>query len=117
MQHPVKLHIVATQREESGLALSSRNMRLGDRQKNDALAIFNCLKEIKSKFKTEDIPTLLNDAEQLLYNSGFSKVDYVTIANAKTLNAITHAENNQNHVALVAAYMGDVRLIDNMLLD
>ena len=52
---------------------------------------------------------------QQLEDKGF-KVDYVEIASAATLETVTHWNGNDKLVALVAAYINEVRLIDNMLL-
>jgi pantoate--beta-alanine ligase len=51
-----------------------------------------------------------------LLENGFRKVDYVTIANADSLQPVTEETKNEKAVALIAAFIGDVRLIDNMLL-
>jgi pantoate--beta-alanine ligase len=112
---PVTLVTGETFREPSGLAMSSRNLRLTLEQREQATAIFNTLKNIKNKFASEDKQQLEKDGTDYLLANGFKKVDYVSIADAKSLHA---ASPDQQHdlVALIAATIGEIRLIDNMAL-
>ena len=58
---------------------------------------------------------MLLQAVNNLINAGF-KVDYVEIADAANLEIINQWDGNKKLVAVAAAFLGDVRLIDNMLL-
>ncbi|MFM6924928.1 MAG: pantoate--beta-alanine ligase, partial [Ferruginibacter sp.] len=109
------INICPTLREASGLAMSSRNMRLDDKEKVQALAIFETLTYLKNNMKRGDLRELKQDAVNKLTNAGF-KVDYVEIADAANLDIIEHWDGNRELVALAAAFLGEVRLIDNMLL-
>jgi pantoate--beta-alanine ligase len=113
---PVKTIICPTLREAGGLAMSSRNMRLsaGDRLK--AVKISEALDFIKNNIRPGNIEGLLKDAVQKLTDEGF-KVDYIAIANADTLELLKSWDGKTPVVALAAAYLGDVRLIDNMVLN
>ncbi len=113
---PIEIVVYPTVREKSGLAMSSRNMRLSSEGKEKAIIIYRSLlfiKENQKKFSTEN---LQKKASQMLLESGFEKIDYVSICNAKTLQPLQEINDKEKAVALAAAYLDGVRLIDNMLL-
>jgi pantoate--beta-alanine ligase len=112
---PVEIKISPTIREENGLAMSSRNKRLNEAEKGVALVIFEVLSFLKDNIFELSIPALLQTGENKLTSKGF-KVDYIEITD-EILNPIKNAEKNQTIVALIAASIGDVRLIDNMILN
>ncbi len=109
------IHICPTLRETSGLAMSSRNMRLTAEAREHALNIFETLSYLKNNMKPGDLTGLKQTAADHLTNAGF-KVDYVEIADAGNLDIINHWDGNRKLVAVAAAFLSDVRLIDNMLL-
>ncbi len=109
------IHICPTLRETSGLAMSSRNMRLTDKEKQQALTIFETLTYLKNNIKPADLAELKKIAVDKLTNAGF-KVDYIEIADAGNLEIIEHWDGSRKLVAVAAAFLGDVRLIDNLLL-
>jgi pantoate--beta-alanine ligase len=109
-----KIFISPTIREENGLAMSSRNMRLDAAQKETALQIFHALQNIKDNVRQKPLDELKRTATAELSSKGF-EVDYVEIVDAETLIAPT--DNRKKLVALIAASLGGVRLIDNMILD
>lgn len=113
-----KIHLVIcpTLREADGLAMSSRNMRLNEKERKDAVAIYQSLIFIKEHIQQTEIAKLKKEAENNLTDNGF-QVDYVEIADANTLELITAWDGKKKIVALIAAYMNEVRLIDNMLLN
>lgn len=113
----VKVKVIPTLREVDGLAMSSRNMRLNETQRQIAANIYRQLTRLKENVDKKDTASLTKDATQNLLGSGFTKVDYVTIADAKTLEPIQSFDPNKKTVALVAAFINDVRLIDNMVLN
>lgn len=112
----VQFHIVPTQREESGLAMSSRNLRLSEVAKKQAASICKALDLIKSNIAVAQTEELKKQATDVLYNAGFDKIDYVEICDADTLIPVNDHHKNKM-VALVAAFIDGVRLIDNMLLN
>ncbi|TDH28857.1 pantoate--beta-alanine ligase [Segetibacter sp. 3557_3] len=113
---PVKVVVAGTEREPSGLAMSSRNLRLNQDEREKASAIYQTLRSIKNNYTDTPIDKLIDYSEKFLLREGFSKVDYVALANAETLEPVTGNDRNVPLVALVAAFIKDVRLIDNMLL-
>lgn len=111
-----QLHICPTLREKEGLAMSSRNMRLTDEQKEKALAIYESLLYLKKEYSHKNFNQLKESVAQYLLESGFAKVDYIELANADDLSLMNEWDNRSPVVALIAAFMGEVRLIDNMVL-
>ena len=111
-----QLHICPTLREKEGLAMSSRNLRLTHEQKEKALAIHQSLLFIKKELNNKPIDELKLTAQQKLQGAGFAKIDYVEIANAENLSLINEWDGKTPLVALIAAFMGEIRLIDNMII-
>ena len=116
VQMNINVIICATLREGDGLAMSSRNMRLNKQEREQAVRISEVLLFIKKEIKAGYIGDLEERAIQYLSAAGF-KVDYVTIATADTLELLEYWDGSKNIVALAAAYMNEVRLIDNMLIN
>lgn len=117
LQLKLELVVGKTIREPTGLAMSSRNMRLNETEKEQALRIYKCLKNIKDQYKEISFDKLVEETKEHLLKAGFSKVDYVSISDANTLHPLGEYEAGTKHIALVAAFIGNVRLIDNMILD
>ena len=109
-----QLIIEPTKREESGLAMSSRNLRLSEEDREKSVAIFQSLQYIKNNLGREPIKTLQNKASLMLKEKGFD-VDYATIADADTLEP--PGNRSGRLVGLLAATISGVRLIDNMVLN
>jgi pantoate--beta-alanine ligase len=112
----VNLQISPTLREKSGLAMSSRNMRLSEAERNAAVAIYHALDHIRENLKPGSLKELQQQATAQLTGKGF-RVDYVAIADAGTLYPAEDWDGRQKLVALAAAFLGEVRLIDNLLLN
>jgi pantoate--beta-alanine ligase len=107
--------MVPTQREPDGLAMSSRNTRLTETAREKAPLIQQTLQLIKKEIKSGNIKDLKKKAESMLTAENF-RVDYVEIAEAETLRLVDQWDGNTPLVALAAAFIGEVRLIDNLLL-
>ncbi len=112
----VKFHTVPTLRSPDGLALSSRNGRLNPEQRKQAAVIPAMLGYIKTEFHGGDPGPVLHIAHQMLDEAGF-KTDYIAIAGAKDLKPLVSWDGKEKAVVLAAAFLGEVRLIDNMLLN
>ncbi|MBD1434237.1 pantoate--beta-alanine ligase [Sphingobacterium sp. DN00404] len=114
---PVRLHIVPTVRNEEGLALSSRNMRLSEVGKRKALVLYRALSHIKRHFKDHDLNILRQEALDILHQEKEIDIEYLAICETRSLQEIDRIDPAKNHVALLVAWVEGVRLIDNMLLD
>lgn len=117
LENKINIQIGATVRETSGLAMSSRNLRLTESQKKEAAQIFQLLSFIKENIDTIPLNELVVTTEMKLIEHHFEKVDYVNICNATTLQPIDSFDKNTKTIALIAAFIGGVRLIDNLLLN
>jgi len=104
-------------RNESGLALSSRNQLLSSEGKVVATNLSRALYQIRSQFGTIPIKQLLANGKNALSTTPGIRLEYLEIVDAKTLDSLSHAEQGKfGAIALLAAYVEDVRLIDNMFL-
>ena len=129
-----RLHPCPIVREPDGLAMSSRNVRLTPDQRMKATAIHQALLMIKRGWQGErPIVKELTDQARIILEKADFRVDYVEIADAETLepelggphatasridgpNAGVAQTAGAGAVALIAAFQGEVRLIDNMVL-
>ena len=108
--------ICPTEREITGLAMSSRNVRLSTEGKASAISIYQSLLYIKENINLYSIEFLKEQVKDGLIKNGFSPIDYIEICNAKTLETITDFNPSNSTVVLIAAFIEGVRLIDNMLI-
>lgn len=115
VQSNTQLIVIETLRESDGLAMSSRNMRLSPEERTLATGLYQALSYISQHIQSGAVKPLLAQAESILLEHQL-KADYVTIANAETLETIDSWDGQTGIVALVAAFMGKVRLIDNMVI-
>ena len=104
--HPIK-------REKDGLAMSSRNRRLSEREYRNALviskAIFSAPELKMNRLDPSELEKTIT--EKLVEN--MLKPDYVKIVESNTLKAAETFKNEQEYRILIAAYSGETRLIDN----
>lgn len=112
---PVKIIPCATVREADGLAMSSRNRRLNPEERIVAVEIYRTLLIAKEEAGKRSIGEVREMCAARLNNMGFG-VEYFEIANASTLQPAISWDEAQGVVACVAAFLGRVRLIDNMIL-
>ncbi len=110
---PIRIIAGETMREDSGLAMSSRNGYLTPNQKSDASLLQQCLKNIVHHIQhgDTDFMGLSQSAADILNNQGW-QVDYVSVRNALTLEPAT--TQDECLVVLAAAKLGNTRLIDNI---
>ncbi len=113
---PVIVDICATLREEDGLAMSSRNARLNSDERIAAVKLSKALFYIKDNIESESIQQLIDNQIKWLNEDELIKVEYLTIVNGKTLEPVDIYQENTPLTALIAAKVGQVRLIDNVIL-
>lgn len=110
-----RLQVCPTLREPEGLAMSSRNLRLTDTERKKANVIYRALKSIDEQLSPGEITHLIADASRLIEEAGL-RPDYLVVADADDLQEVMHWDGKQRLVALAAAFMHEVRLIDNLVL-
>lgn len=111
----VTLHIVATTREADGLAMSSRNRRLTESQRAIAGLVYQCLVSIQAKKGIQDFAIVEKECRELLEQKGL-RVDYIQLADAEDLTLLKQYDDHRKVVCLMAVFVGDIRLIDNLIL-
>lgn len=111
---PVKIIVCDIVREESGLASSSRNVRLSDQQKTESLVIFQTLNYLKSLVGEYPPQKAWKKAKQF-FKEGKLELEYLEIINPVTLKRLNKKWIPGAHACIVA-YSGEVRLLDNMQL-
>jgi len=116
IENNTEIIIAGTLREETGLAMSSRNLRLSGEQKRKAAGIWKMLQYIKTNYTNIPLLQIEKYVNSYLLSNGFDKADYVAIADADTLQPVKDISKAERLVALIAAFIGDVRLIDNLAL-
>jgi len=112
---PIEIIPVATVREESGLAMSSRNNKLSEIEKNKAPILAKVMNQlaVDVQNKTTRHSLLIQDAYHELEASGFDN-DAIHIVDATTLQAVS--SETKQVVILMAAFLGSTRLIDNKVV-
>lgn len=114
LKKAVEIRTVDTKRESSGLALSSRNIRLSEAEKEKALIIYKTLNKGK-EWAEQYAPFIVLQKMIDYFNESELELEYITIVHPETLQPLNQYWE-PNATACVAAYCKDVRLIDNMVL-
>jgi len=107
--------ICPTTREADGLAMSSRNRRLTEPQRAIAGVIYQCLVSIESKQNSSSFDIVRKECEDILVSKGFVP-EYVALADARDLTLLDNYKKGTPMVTLIAAKIGEIRLIDNLIL-
>ncbi len=116
-QLPIAIDICPTIRNQQGLALSSRNMRLSEEGKNKALALFRALSYIKAHFEEEPPVVLKEKAIAIITEEPGLEIEYIAICESRNLKEVETIDFNVSHVALLVVWVENVRLIDNIILN
>jgi len=117
LKFSIELKSVPIVREKSGLALSSRNQRLSEEDKRNALFLYSTLKDAKNQLlEGVSFSKIRREAESRAKDYQGLKLEYFELANKNTLQELEDANDFKNGILLMAAFVNDVRLIDNMLL-
>lgn len=103
-------------RNNNGLALSSRNERLNDDQFKSALKLSQSLFYIQENFRNSSFQTLYTTALSDLEKDSNINIEYFELANAHTLQPIFNFDEARSVGVFLAAKIGEVRLIDNIIL-
>ena len=115
MKKEIKVIVCPTLREKNGLAMSSRNLRFHPAEKELASELSQSLQLIKENLTSTNFSELKKNAIIHLEKAGF-KIEYLELAKAGNLELTQAYEPSEEHVILIAAYLSDVRLIDNILI-
>jgi pantoate--beta-alanine ligase len=110
--------VLPTVREDSGLAISSRNLYLGSEERASASVIHRALQQAKEVFRKGErhAGKLAEIVRTTIETEPRVRVDYVSVVDAETLEKLDKLDERPTLIA-VAAYVGKTRLIDNTLLN
>ncbi|GAB4316559.1 MAG: pantoate--beta-alanine ligase [Bacteroidales bacterium] len=113
---PVEIIPCPIVREENGLAMSSRNERLTPEQRKQASIIYDTLKTVKIRSGFSTIKEIKYWVERRFARQKGMKLEYFEICDLYTLQPMKSWAQSNNVIACIAVWVGDVRLIDNMIL-
>ena len=102
-------------REESGLAMSSRNMRLSEKEKADAVAISKALFESKEKMNIMPLSEVRQWVIDTVNSVDALEVEYFDIVDGDTMQDVENWNDSQYIVGCITVYCGEVRLLDNII--
>ncbi len=111
---PVKLVMCPILRENDGLAMSSRNIHLSPDDRQHALVLSRALNWLKQNFDVTQISSLTKQCEDMINAEPGVQLEYFEVANGENLHNAN--KDTKQIVALVAAKVGNTRLIDNMIV-
>ena len=115
---PVEIVVAPTVREDDGLAYSSRNSRLDPTERRAATVVYRALQEAEKLWLAGEVRAaeLRRSIHSVLTSEPLvRKVDYVSVAHAETMEELDAA--TAGAMVSTAAWLGNVRLIDNVVLD
>ncbi|WP_136667623.1 pantoate--beta-alanine ligase [Flavobacterium sp. H122] len=103
-------------REESGLAMSSRNERLTAEERKEASVIYKIIKEAKQLFGTKSAKEVTDWVTKQFAKQKMFELEYFEIADEQTLLTCKRKSNNKNYRGFIAVFVNNIRLIDNISL-
>ena len=111
---PVKIIGCEIFREDNGLAMSSRNERLSQKNRQEAAIIYKTLLEAKANFKTKSVVQVLKNVIQTFKKYPNFELEYFTIADEATLETCLRKSKNKKYRGFIAVIISNVRLIDTI---
>lgn len=114
-EHKTSVFIVPTIRNEYGLALSSRNLRLSESEQKQALALYQSLQLIKAAKTSNNFECAKQECIALLQQNNCA-LEYLALADAASLQPLSDFDTHKDMMVLIAARVGTVRLIDNLFI-
>jgi pantoate--beta-alanine ligase len=116
LNFPIQLAIVPIKREPHGLAMSSRNIRLSEKGKNNAAFIYKALHQLKEDVEEMSLQDALAKAKQFISAQKGARIDYLLAVDTTTLEEKEKLDyKTEVAVVIVVEYEG-VRLLDNIIL-
>lgn len=111
---PVEIVGIPIIREESGLAMSSRNQRLDEEDKKTASIIYNVLKDSVSSIGSNSPEKVTSSVIERLNSVPGLQVEYFSIVESDSFEPVVSWNKAKSIFGCIAVYCGDVRLIDNI---
>tara|TARA_B110000008_G_scaffold264502_1_gene288829 strand:+ start:1654 stop:2502 length:849 start_codon:yes stop_codon:yes gene_type:complete len=113
---PVQIISCPIVREPSGLAMSSRNTRLTEYQRRASSRIYSRLRKVVKMQPNHNVAELKNWVLQEFKEDSDLELEYFEISDPNTLSPSFNWSSSETHIACIAIFVGEVRLIDNILL-
>ncbi|WP_242921518.1 pantoate--beta-alanine ligase [Pontibacter liquoris] len=113
----VELVRYPTLREPDGLALSSRNKRLSPEQRQLAVSLYKALQLAKGLLPLKPVTSIKEAVAAYLQGIDQVQLEYFEIAHPDTLQPLAQAQGEPEVALCIAAFVGEVRLIDNILVN
>lgn len=113
----VDIKVLPTVRDKDGLAVSSRNQRLNNEERQNALCLYGALLKARAMFASniKDAKEIIEEMSSIIKKSKQAKIDYISIVNPHTLEDVSLI--NGKVIAAAAVWIGNTRLIDNIILE
>ena len=116
LKFDLKLVCIPIVREADGLAMSSRNLRLNKDERMRATVLFQCLQRSREGLLQSKPFSVLKDEACTLCEKNDIKLEYLVLADRENLTLSGNDTNVGDCILLIAAYVGEVRLIDNIFI-
>lgn len=116
LRWPVRIFGHPTLRDPDGLALSSRNLRLSPADRRLAPLLHRALREVEAKAFAGSVKDALEAGRAAIAKEPAIELDYLSLAHPGTLLPLVSWDGVEEAVVLIAAQVGSVRLIDNLLI-
>ena len=116
LDFPVEIRVMPTVREKDGLAVSSRNIYLSPHERRQALGLYRALMRAEVMVRKGETSSdrIRHEMTEVLKEGEDIKIDYIEIVKADTMKPL--AEACDNTLIAVAAFVGETRLIDNIII-
>jgi pantoate--beta-alanine ligase len=112
----IELVISPTVRHEDGLAMSSRNAYLNEKEREAAAVLYRALKEAEKLIKDgkTDVQAIIGEMEKLIESEPLAKIDYISVTNTENLKSVKKISGSI--LIALAVFIGSTRLIDNIMV-
>lgn len=115
LSFPLELAVVPTRREADGLAMSSRNLRLNPHERSDALILFKSLEKAKAELLSgKKWLEVVREIENDFAGVPSARLEYFQLIHPESFEHYVDFSPKEKSSICVAAYIGDIRLIDNL---
>lgn len=113
---PFKIKVMRTIREKDGLAASSRNIYLNEKERKEATALYEALKKARDLISkgSQHAQGIIRKIKSIIKERGIARIDYISIVDLDNLEPIKKI--NKNCLIALAAWVGGTRLIDNIVI-
>jgi pantoate--beta-alanine ligase len=117
LKMPLRIVVCPTVREADGLAVSSRNKYLSERQRKDAACIYRSLAKCRGMIEAgvRDRKQIISEMRKILEQVGSVEIEYISLVDAETLEVAEHIGGRI--MAALAVRLGAARLIDNIVVE